>query len=72
MPIRRYYGQRPRLADPNITERASLQRNLLATPPPTDPLGLAVGARAREASEAYQRAQAAEEPGFGLTEMGMS
>lgn len=72
MPTRRFYGRQPRLANPNVTERASLQRNLLATPPSADPLGLAVKARAREAGTEYAREQEEQQPGFGLTEMGMS
>ena len=72
MSTRRYHGQRPRWDDPNVANREQLQRGLLRTPPPADALGLAVKARAREAGEAYTSEQAAENPFYRSSEMGMN
>ena len=72
MSTRRYHGQRPRWDDPNVANREQLQRGLLRTPPPADSLGLAVKARAREAGEAYTSEQAAENPFYRSSEMGMN
>ena len=72
MSTRRYPGQKPRWADPNVEHREQLQRNLLQTPGPADPLGLALAARAREAEDAYVREREAENPFYRTSDAGMN
>lgn len=72
MATRRYHGQKPRWADPNVEHRESLQRNLLRTPPAADPVGAVAQARGREASEDYIREQEEADPFYRLSPAGMA